>query len=57
VRALASTNETFAVKSGGHNPNNGFSSVSGGPLIATEKLDQAVLVDPSTGEFRYVLID
>lgn len=41
VKILANTTETFAVKSGGHNPNNGFSSVQGGPLIVTEHLDQA----------------
>lgn len=41
VKILANTTESFAVKSGGHNPNNGFSSVQGGPLIVTEHLDQA----------------
>lgn len=42
VKILANTTEKFfAVKSGGHNPNNGFSSVQGGPLIVTEKLGQA----------------
>lgn len=41
VKILANTTEVFAVKSGGHNPNNGFSSVQGGPLIVTEHLDQA----------------
>ncbi|KAF2119377.1 hypothetical protein BDV96DRAFT_610419 [Lophiotrema nucula] len=48
VKILGNTNEQWAVKSGGHNPNNGFSSVQGGPLIAMEKLDQAIL-DPATG--------
>ncbi|KAF2731998.1 FAD-binding domain-containing protein [Polyplosphaeria fusca] len=48
VKILANNTENFAVKSGGHNPNNYFSSVEGGPLISTEKLDQAVL-DPNTG--------
>lgn len=43
VRILANNSERFAVKSGGHNPNNGWSSVAGGPLIAMEHLDQAVL--------------
>lgn len=44
VKILANTTEkNFAVKSGGHNPKNGFSSVQGGPLIVTEKLDQANL--------------
>ncbi|KAL5396522.1 hypothetical protein PMIN06_001612 [Paraphaeosphaeria minitans] len=41
VKVLANTTERFAVKSGGHNPNNGFSSVQGGPLIVMEHLDQA----------------
>ena len=48
VRILANTTEPFAVKSGGHNPNNGWSSVAGGPLIAMEHFDQAKL-DRSTG--------
>lgn len=48
VKALNQNIEQFAVKSGGHNPNNYFSSVSGGPLISTESLDQANL-DPVTG--------
>ncbi|KAF2691015.1 FAD-binding domain-containing protein [Lentithecium fluviatile CBS 122367] len=45
VKILANTTEKFAVKSGGHNPNNYFSSVDGGPLICTEHLDQANLND------------
>lgn len=48
VKFLANSSEPFAVKSGGHNPNNGWSSVAGGPLISTDHLDQADL-DPSTG--------
>ncbi|KAF2007361.1 FAD-binding domain-containing protein [Amniculicola lignicola CBS 123094] len=40
VKVLASNNETFAIKSGGHNPNQGFASVSGGPLISTNKLNE-----------------
>jgi hypothetical protein len=43
--------ENFAVKSGGHNPNNYFSSVDGGPLISTARLDQ-VLLDQTTGILR-----
>jgi FAD/FMN-containing dehydrogenase len=43
VKALLETNETFAVKSGGHNPNNYFASVDGGPLISTKNLNQVVL--------------
>jgi hypothetical protein len=48
VQIIANTTERFAVKSGGHSPNNGWSSVSGGPLIALEHLDQAIL-DTATG--------
>ncbi|KAF2651529.1 FAD-binding domain-containing protein [Lophiostoma macrostomum CBS 122681] len=48
VKSLGNTTETFAVKSGGHNPNNYFSSVDGGPLISTEKMDQAI-IDTATG--------
>ncbi|KAF1911693.1 hypothetical protein BDU57DRAFT_506268 [Ampelomyces quisqualis] len=48
VQIIANTTERFAIKSGGHTPNNGWSSVEGGPLIALEHLDQANL-DPATG--------
>ena len=48
LQVLNNNTEQFAVKSGGHNPNNYYSSVEGGPLISTIKLDQAVL-DPATG--------
>jgi FAD/FMN-containing dehydrogenase len=48
VKILNNNTEPFAVKSGGHNPNNYFSSVSGGPVISTASLDQATL-DPATG--------
>lgn len=48
VSIISNSTERFAVKSGGHNPNNGWSSVAGGPLIALEHLDQADL-DPATG--------
>ncbi|KAH8657747.1 FAD binding domain-containing protein [Xylariales sp. PMI_506] len=43
VQALLETNESFAIKSGGHNPNNYFASVAGGPLISTKNLNQVVL--------------
>jgi hypothetical protein len=43
ISILSNTTEPFAVKSGGHNPNRGFSSVSDGPLISLEKFDQATL--------------
>jgi FAD/FMN-containing dehydrogenase len=38
-----STGVDFAVKSGGHNPNVGFSSVDGGVLISMSKLASTVL--------------
>ncbi|KAI1270696.1 FAD binding domain-containing protein [Xylariaceae sp. FL1019] len=43
VSILASNNETFAVKSGGHNPNNWFASIDGGPLISTASLNEVIL--------------
>ncbi|KAI5860495.1 FAD-binding domain-containing protein [Durotheca rogersii] len=51
VAALANTTEQFAVKSGGHNPNNYWSSVAGGPLISTRKLNQVIL-NTETGVAR-----
>ncbi|KAL5116777.1 hypothetical protein ACEQ8H_005389 [Pleosporales sp. CAS-2024a] len=48
VQIIFSTTERFAIKSGGHSPNNGWSSVNDGPLIALEHLDQANL-DSATG--------
>lgn len=43
VQVLLTNNETFAVKSGGHNPNNYFASVDGGPLISTKLLNEVSL--------------
>lgn len=40
VEILYKNNETFAVKSGGHNPNAGFSSIQDGPLISTKYLNE-----------------
>lgn len=51
VKILKDTDENWAVKSGGHNPNKYWSSVEGGPLISTVKLDQ-VIVNPDTGIIR-----
>ncbi|KAI0416939.1 hypothetical protein F5X98DRAFT_375321 [Xylaria grammica] len=51
LETLNEGDENFAVKSGGHNPNNYFSSVDGGPLISTAKLNEAVL-DAETGVLR-----
>lgn len=43
VSVLKDSDEDFAVKSGGHNPNVYFASVGGGPLISTEKLNEVTL--------------
>ncbi|TLS26689.1 hypothetical protein PpBr36_04156 [Pyricularia pennisetigena] len=43
VEALRETNESFAIKSGGHNPNLYFASIDGGPLISTANLNQVEL--------------
>ncbi|KAI0836719.1 FAD binding domain-containing protein [Hypoxylon sp. FL0890] len=51
VSILQENNETFAVKSGGHNPNNYFASVNGGPLISTKKLNE-ISFDPSSETAR-----
>ncbi|KAK8126862.1 FAD binding domain-containing protein [Apiospora kogelbergensis] len=51
VSILNTNNETFAVKSGGHNPNNYFASVDGGPLISTKHLNE-VIFDKETETVR-----
>ncbi|KAI2469007.1 FAD-binding domain-containing protein [Annulohypoxylon bovei var. microspora] len=51
VKILNNNTENFAIKSGGHNPNNGWSSVQGGPLISTQKIKQVIL-DSETGVAR-----
>jgi hypothetical protein len=38
VRSLWTLNS--AIKSGGHNPNNGFASIQDGLLVSTKNLDQ-----------------
>ncbi|TID25099.1 FAD binding domain-containing protein [Venturia nashicola] len=47
VKILKETDEPYAVKSGGHNPNKGMSSVVGGPLISTANLNEVVYNRPS----------
>lgn len=42
VRTLQDTDDFFAVKSGGHMPNNGFASIQDGVLISTKNLNQVV---------------
>jgi FAD/FMN-containing dehydrogenase len=51
VQILNDNNETFAIKSGGHNPNAGWSSIKGGPLISTKKLNE-VTFDPASMTVR-----
>ncbi|ETS84467.1 hypothetical protein PFICI_02492 [Pestalotiopsis fici W106-1] len=51
IKVLNDNDESFAIKSGGHNPNNYFSSIEGGPLISTQRMDQ-VLLDIDTGIAR-----
>ncbi|KAH7122150.1 hypothetical protein B0J13DRAFT_156901 [Dactylonectria estremocensis] len=48
---LSENDERFAVKSGGHNPNDYFASIASGPLISTARLDSIVL-DPASGRVR-----
>lgn len=45
IKQLHDENTLFAVKSGGHMPNNGFASIQDGLLISTKNLDQ-VFYDP-----------
>lgn len=51
IRVLNENDETFAIKSGGHNPNKGFASIDGGPLISTKYLNE-VNFDPSSMTVR-----
>lgn len=51
LKILSQSEENFAIKSGGHNPNRYFSSVDDGPLISTQKMDQVIL-DQQTGVAR-----
>ncbi|EFX04313.1 FAD dependent oxidoreductase [Grosmannia clavigera kw1407] len=48
INILNGNSDNFAVKSGGHNANNHFSSTKGGPLISTKNLNH-VLLDNETG--------
>jgi FAD/FMN-containing dehydrogenase len=43
---LNQNNEPFAVKSGGHTPNC-YSSINGGPLIATKRMNQVIYDEAS----------
>ncbi|PLB51549.1 FAD-binding domain-containing protein [Aspergillus steynii IBT 23096] len=42
VKELQDTDDLFAVKSGGHNANEGFSSIKDGLLISTKKLNKVI---------------
>jgi FAD/FMN-containing dehydrogenase len=42
VKQLHNFDDLFAVKSGGHMPNNGFASIQDGLLISTKNLDQVI---------------
>ncbi|KAH8703112.1 putative FAD dependent oxidoreductase, partial [Talaromyces proteolyticus] len=48
IQALQQTDDLFAVKSGGHMPNNGFSSIQGGLLLSTKNLNNIVAYDADT---------
>ncbi|KAF2823577.1 FAD-binding domain-containing protein [Ophiobolus disseminans] len=52
VTVLNNNNETFAVKSGGHNPNEGFSSIQSGPLISTKELNEVRPYDAASMTVR-----
>ncbi|OCK81723.1 FAD-binding domain-containing protein [Lepidopterella palustris CBS 459.81] len=47
IKVLNQNNDSVAVKSGGHNQNQYFASIAGGPLISTRKMDE-VSYDPSS---------
>ena len=44
VKILNDNNETFAIKSGGHNPNKGFASIQNAPLISTKYLNEGIIL-------------
>jgi FAD/FMN-containing dehydrogenase len=48
ITTLQETDDLFQIKSGGHMPNNGFSSIQGGLLIATKELNNGVAYDEET---------
>lgn len=51
IQAINDGDENFAIKSGGHNPNNYYSSVAGGPLISTARLTEAI-IDSNNGVLK-----
>ncbi|CZR63992.1 related to FAD dependent oxidoreductase [Phialocephala subalpina] len=48
IQILNANNESFAIKAGGHNPNQYYSSIDGGPLINLKGLNE-VVYDAATG--------
>lgn len=48
IQVLLQNNETFAIKSGGHNPNRGYASIQGGPLISTRGLNEVTYDEASS---------
>lgn len=51
VQVLNENEDPFVIKSGGHNPNRGFASIAGGPLISTKYLNE-VTFDPNSMTVR-----
>lgn len=51
VGILNNSTDSFAIKSGGHNPNLHFASVAGGPLISTRRLNQ-ISLEANSGTVR-----
>lgn len=51
MQTIIGFNESFAVKSGGHNPNKYFNSIAGGPLVSTASLTE-VTYDNTTNTVR-----
>ncbi|KKF92680.1 Bifunctional solanapyrone synthase [Ceratocystis platani] len=43
MRQISESNENFAIKSGGHNANCGWSSVDGGPLVSMREFNEVTL--------------
>ncbi|EJT72187.1 FAD binding domain-containing protein [Gaeumannomyces tritici R3-111a-1] len=48
MKVLAGNSDEFAIKSGGHNPNNRYASVKDGVLISTKKMNE-VTIDRARG--------
>ena len=55
VETLLKNNESFAVKSGGHNPNQNFFSVARGPPINLKSLNE-ITYDPASSTAKLALV-